>query len=177
MPPVRSAAIPWMVANRTSPTRSGSPGSSRPSAWPWRIDLEHHREGSLRGLLQDARLFAVLDREHQLEQRRVRGGEADVGRRGRAQACLEVIAGRVDRGAQLVAEPVKAGLGQRVEQGLAIGKVAARGAVADADVAGELAQRQVLHAALADGALGRVQQSAAQIAMVIGTLGHRRSRG
>ena len=38
-------------------------------------------------------VLAVLAGEHQLEQRRVARGEADVCRGGRSQPCLEVLAG------------------------------------------------------------------------------------
>ena len=44
--------------------------------------------------------------------------------------------------------------------------------MADADLARKLAQRQLLNAALADGALGLREQSRAQVAVVIGALGH-----
>ena len=117
----------------------------------------------------------MLAREHQLQQRRVARGEADVGRRGRPQPRLEVLAGAVDRAAQLGAQAREPGLGEGVEQRLAIGEMPAWRAVADADLARELAQRQVLDAALADGALGLREQSRAQVAVVIGALSHGRS--
>ena len=143
-PRVTSDAMPWIVANRTRPTRSGSPGSSAPSAWPCSMSSSITEKARSAASCSAPDGLAVLAGEHQLEQRRVRGGEADVGRGGRLQARLEVLAGAVDGGAQLGAEAVEPGLGQRVEQRLAIGEVAARRAVADADVARELAQRQRL---------------------------------
>ena len=83
----------------------------------------------------------MLAREHQLQQRGVARGEADVGRRGRLQPGLEVLARVVDRCAQLGAEAREPRLGEGVEQCLAVGEVPAWRAVADADLAGELAQR------------------------------------
>jgi hypothetical protein len=56
---------------------------------------------------------------------------------------------------------------------LAVREVAPGGAVADADIAGELTQGQVLHASLADGALGLVQECGAEISVVVGALAHR----
>jgi hypothetical protein len=64
-------------------------------------------------------------------------------------------------------------LSERVEQRLAIGEMPAGSAVADADLARQLAQRQILGAALAHSALGLFEQSLAEVAVVIGALGHR----
>ena len=114
----------------------------------------------------------MLAGEHQVEQRRVAGGEADVGRGGCAQARLELLARAVGGGAQLRAQAVESRLGHRVEQGLAIGEVAARRAVADTDLARQLAQRQRVGAALAQRALGLLEQRLAQRAVVIGAIGH-----
>ena len=96
--------MPWIVANRTRPTRSGSPALERALGLALLDQLEHHREGPLGGFVQRARLLAVLAGEHQLEQRRIARGEADVGRRRRPQPRLEVLAGAVDGAAQLGAE-------------------------------------------------------------------------
>ena len=46
-----------------------------------------------------------------------------------------------ERDEQLCAESRKPGFGEPVQQGLAVGEVTARRAVADADLASELAQR------------------------------------
>ena len=73
---------------------------------------------------------------------------------------------------QLGAEPREPGFGERVEQRLAIGEVPPRRAVADADLARELTQRELVDAVLADGALGLREQGRAQVAVVIGTLTH-----
>ena len=115
----------------------------------------------------------MLAGEHQLEQRRVGGREPDVRRRGRSQPRLEFVAGAVGGGAQFGAEALESGLGERVEQRLAVGEVAARRAVADADLPRELPQRQLFDAALADGPLGRGQQRGAEVAVVVGPLGRR----
>jgi len=119
-------------------------------------------------------LLAVLAREHQLQERGVARGEADVGRRGRLQARLEVLARAVGGAAQLGAQARVPGLGERVQQRLAIGEVTPRRARTDADLARELAQRQLLHAPLAHGALGPLEQRRAEVAVVVGALAHRR---
>ena len=66
----------------------------------------------------------------------------DVRPRERLEAGVEAV-GPGERAAQLRAEALEAVLGERVEQRLLAGEVAARGGVADADLARELAQRQV----------------------------------
>ena len=106
--------------------------------------LEHHREGALGGLGELARALPVLAGEHQLEQRRVLGREADVGRGDRAQPRLELLArrGRPRRAARRRGARTRPG--KRVEQRLAVGEVPARRAVADADLARQLAQRERL---------------------------------
>ena len=139
---------------------------------PLRDQLEQHPEGALGGLVQRAGRLAVLAREHQLEQCRVVRREADIGGSGRLQARLEALARAVDGAPQLGAEAREAGLGKRVEQRPAVGEVPPRRAVADAGVARELAQRQRLHAALAHGALGLLEQRGAEVAVVVGALAH-----
>jgi hypothetical protein len=76
---------------------------------------------------------------------------------------------------QLGAQAREPGLGERVQQRLAIGEMSSRRAVADAGLARELAERERLRAALAHGALGVLEQRGAQAAVVVGTLGHRRA--
>jgi hypothetical protein len=134
---------------------------------------EDDREGAVGGLVDRAGPLAVLAREHQLQQRCVATGEADVGRRGRPQSLLEVRARAIDRAAQLGAEAREPGFGEGVEQRLAVGEVPPWRAMADADLACKLTQRQVLSAALADRALGLREQRRAQVAMVVGALSHR----
>jgi hypothetical protein len=118
-------------------------------------------------------LLPALAGEHQLEQRGVVDGEADVGRGDRAQARLVVLAGAVDRLPQLRSEAREPCLGEGIQQRLAIGEVAAGSAVADADLAGELAQRQLTEALIAQRALGLPQQGGTKVAVVVGTVGQR----
>ena len=80
------------------------------------------------------------------------GGEAHVGAGERAQALAELPAG-LHRGGHLAPEPLEAVQRERVEQRLLVGEVPARGGVADADLARQLAQRQL--AAAGERALGR----------------------
>src|SRR5213080_4673141 len=101
---------------------------------------EDHRERALRGVLELLRAGAVLGGEHQLDQRGVARGEPEVGERERGETGAEVVAGLVERHAQLATEALEALEGERVEQRLAVGEVAARRGVADAHLAGELAQ-------------------------------------
>jgi hypothetical protein len=89
----------------------------------------------------------VLARVHDLEQRGVLGGEAHVGLADRGEALHDPVPRAVDRAGHLRAEPLEARLRERVEQRLAVGEVPAGRGVADADLAGELAQRERLHAA------------------------------
>ena len=53
-----------------------------------------------------------------------------------------------------------------------VGEVTARGGMADAGLAGEVAQREGLEAVLAEGAFGLVQQRGAQAAVVIRAVSH-----
>ena len=150
--------MPCTVANSRSPTRSGSPGSSAPSACPCPISSKQHREGAVGGFREILRRLPVLAGEHQLEQLGILDRELDVGAGGRLQPCLEVLAGAGDGAPQFGTESLETRLGKGVEQRLAIGEVAARRTVADAHVAGELAQRQLADAALANGELGLGEQ-------------------
>jgi hypothetical protein len=72
------------------------------------------------------------------------------------------------------AETREARFGERVEQRLAVGEVPSWGPVADANLACETSQRQVRGSALAQRALGLLQQRRAEVAVVVGTLSHRR---
>jgi hypothetical protein len=96
----------------------------------------------------------------------------DIGGCRRSQPGGKVRVGAVDGASQLGAETLEAGLGQGVEQSLAIGEVPARGCVTDSDLARQPTQRQVLSAALSHGALGSLQQSRSEVAVVIGALVH-----
>ena len=135
--------------------------------------LEHHRERPVGGFVQGLRVLPVLAREHQLEQRGVVRGEADVCGRGRAQPRLEVLARALDRLPQLGTQTREPLLREHIQQRLAVGEVPAWRAVADADLARELAQGQPLDAVLANGALSLREQSPAQVAVVVGACAHR----
>ena len=99
------------------------------------------------------------------------GGEAHVGAGQRGQARLEVLAGALDRRAQLAPEALEAVLREGVEQRLLVGEVAAGGGVADADLAREVAQGELREAALAQRPLGAREQLGAQVAVVVRALG------
>lgn len=135
--------------------------------------LEYDREGAVSGLVQYLGLLPMFAREHQLEQRGVARGELDVCARGCPQARLEVLAGTLHRALQLGAEASKPRLRECVEQRLPVGEVPAWRSVADADLARQLAQRQVPGTVLAYGALGLLEQSRAKVAVVIRPLSHR----
>ena len=115
-------------------------GLDRPLRLALLDQLEHHREGAFGRHVDRAR--AMLGGEHQLEQCCVARGEANVGRRTRPQSRLEFRAGAVGGAAKVGAETREARFGERVKQRLAIGEVPSRSAVADADLARELPQRQ-----------------------------------
>src|SRR5271154_7341361 len=103
----------------------------------------------------------MLAREHQLQQRGVACGKADVRCGSRPQAILKVLARAFGCLTQLDPQAREARLGEGVEQRLAIGEVPARSAVADADLARELAQRELLDTALAHRPLRLREQSGA----------------
>jgi hypothetical protein len=138
--------------------------------------FQDRSEGGPRGgvdLGVDLAVVAVLAREHQLQQIGVADREVDVGVGDRADRATVVVgAGLVMGGPQRRAEAREAGQRERVEQRPAIGEMATRGGVGDADVTGELAQRQRGDAALADHLLGAPQQRLAQVAVVVAALDH-----
>jgi hypothetical protein len=107
----------------------------------------------------------------------VAGGEAHVGAGQRGQAGLEVLAGALDRRAQLASEALEAVLREGVEERLLVGEVAAGGSVADADLARQIAQGELREAALAQRPLGAREQLGAQVAVVVRALGGRRLAG
>ena len=83
----------------------------------------------------------MLAGEHQLEQRGVADGEAEVGPGEREQARVERRLAAASMAGQ--SRPAaRSRPGERVEQGLLVREVPARRGVADTDFAGELAQRQ-----------------------------------
>ena len=134
---------PWSVANATIATCSGSPGDDLAGGLSFGDHRQRRDERALAGLAQRGRRVGlVLGGEHQLQERRVAAGEADVGPGQRLQAVVTAPARAGDRRAQLVAQPHEPGLGHRVQQRLLVGEVPARRRVADADGAGQLAQRQ-----------------------------------
>ena len=100
------------------------------------------------------------------------GGELDVRSREGVEAGVEAV-GLGERCAQLRAEALEAVLGERVEQRLLAGEVAARCGVADTGLARERAQREV--AAVGQRALGLLEQRGAEVAVVVGAgrNGHR----
>jgi hypothetical protein len=104
---------------------------------------------------------------------RVTRGEANVRGRGRLQPRLELAPGAIDCAAQLLAQTCEPILGERVQQCLTVGEVSTRRTVADADLARELAQRELLNAALADDPLCLREQRGAQVSVVVGALRHR----
>jgi hypothetical protein len=57
-----------------------------------------------------------------------------------AKTRLVILTRVLGRSAQLRAETREPGLGKRIQQSLAVGEVTARRAVADADLASEIAQ-------------------------------------
>ncbi len=65
----------------------------------------------------------------------------------------------------LVAQARESGFGQGVQQRLAVGEVTARRGMADAGLAGEVAQREGLEAVVAEGTFGLGQQRGAQSAV------------
>jgi len=87
-------------------------------------------------------------------------------RSAREQAPAQPRVGRHQRVRQSGPEPLEAVQSERVEQRLLVGEVAARGGVADADLARQLAQRQL--AAAGERALGRRQQRGAEVPVVVG---------
>ena len=135
-------------------------------------ERQRRGEGRVGGRAQAVgRVRAVLVREHQLEQRRVAGGEAHVGPGQGGQAGVEVGPAASIAVAQRAAEALEAVLRQGVEQRLLVGEVAAGRGVADPGLAREVAQRELREAALAQRALGARQQLGAQVAVVVGAGG------
>jgi hypothetical protein len=116
-------------------------GFERPARLSFLDQLADDRVGAIGRLVERFGLFALLAGEHQLEQRSVVDREARVGRGGGAKPRLVTLAGGLRRTSQLRAEAGEPGLGERVQQRLAVGEVAARRGVADAGLASELAQR------------------------------------
>ncbi len=155
--------------------RVGVAGDDRARGLAVGDERQRGRERGVGGRAQAVRgARAVLAREHQLEQRRVLGGEGDVGVGERAQAGFEGGAGLGEGDAQVAAEALEAVLGERVEQRLLVREVPAWRRVADADLARELAQRELPGAVLAQRPLGAREQGGPQVAVVIGagTRGH-----
>jgi len=102
----------------------------------------------------------------------VASGEAHVGSRRRKQSRLVALPGVADRRTDLLVQARKSGLGEGVEERLAVSEVAARRRVAHPCLAGEVAQRQGLDALLAERALGLGEQRGAQSAVVVGAIRH-----
>ena len=123
--------------------------------------------------MDGVRSLLVLAGEHQLKQRGVACREAHAGARCRPKAWLELLADSLGRLPQLGFQARKAGLGERVEQRLTIGKVSAWRGVAHADLTREVAQRQALDAVFPHAVLGLGEERGAQVAVVIRTRTHR----
>jgi hypothetical protein len=100
-------------------------------------------------------------------------GEADVGAREGGEPAGEVVRGVAHGGVELAAQPLETRLGQRVEQRLLVGEMAARRGVADADLARQLAQRQRPRSALPQRQLRPFQQGGPEVAVVVATCGGR----
>jgi hypothetical protein len=167
MPALASEARPWKAAKATVPTSWGIAADDLAGRLALGDQGERRVERAVGGLAEavgGAR--AVLAGEHQLEQRGVLGGEADVGAAEGEEAGVEARVRGGERAAQVVPEALEAVLGECVEQRLLAGEVAARRGVADADLTRELAQRQL--AALVERLLGGLEQGGAEVAVVVG---------
>lgn len=108
-----------------------------------RLDEDGQRRGqcAVRRLTNAMRVGPLLGGEHELEQGGVLGGERDVGLPERMNSSVEGVTGTGHRPRERVAEAFEAVLRERVDQRLAVGEVAVRCGVADADLTGETAQR------------------------------------
>ena len=78
----------------------------------------------------------------------------------------------VGSGSYLGTQAAPSGLRERIEQGLTVREVTPWRGVADAGLASELAQRQRFEPVLAERPLGLCEQRRAEIAVVVGTIGH-----
>ena len=161
------------MAHATVATASGSPGTTAPAAWPSVMSASGAAKARFARRAQAVgRVGAVLAGEHQLEQRGVaRWRSARRRRPGRPGGRRSPRRRRRCAARSSRAEALEAVLRERVEQRLLVGEVAARGGVADADLARELAQRELREAALAQRPLGAREQLGAQVAVVVGALG------
>jgi hypothetical protein len=83
-------------------------------------------EQAAKRVVQRRRVRAALDGVHQFEKSGVLRREAYVGGRDGPQLRLVVVSGGLDRRAQLVAQAQEPGFSEGVQQGLAVGEVAAR---------------------------------------------------
>jgi len=82
----------------------------------------------------------ALAREHHVEQGRVAGGEVHPGPCEGCEPGRERAVHLLHRRVQLTTEALESVLREGIEQGLLVGEVAARGAVADSRLPGHFAQ-------------------------------------
>ena len=137
-------ARPWSVAHATVATRSGSPATTSPAAWPSAMSAS----GAAKARSAASRSVSpapgrCLAANMSSSSAACAGGEADVGRRAARRAGVERRPGPASGLRQLAPEALEAVLGERVEQRLLVGEVAPRRGVADPELARELAQRQL----------------------------------
>ncbi len=97
--------------------------------------------------------------------------KADVCPRHAGEAGFEILAARAGGAGEGLIESLETADGQRVEQGLLVGEVAARRGVAHADEAAEPAEGDFLRAAVFEGSLRRLKQGFAEIAVMVGACG------
>ena len=118
----------------------------------------------------------VFGLEHEGEQGRMLEREGDVGLAEFDQARLEGVGAVFGGAAQRSLEAFEAGEGQCVKEGLLVGEVAARRGVADAEFAGEFAQRDAFDAIRLECFLGGIKQLGVEVAVVVGARIGRHSR-
>jgi hypothetical protein len=133
------------------------------------------RDSGVREAVELVGARTVLAGVHQLHQGCVLGGEPDVRRSRGLEAFGELRAGAVERCSQLGAQALEADDGEGIEEGLSVGEMAARSSMADADLASELAQGELVDAVLPDGSLSGGEQRWTKMPVVVGAfadLGH-----
>jgi pyridoxine 4-dehydrogenase len=96
-------------------------------------------------------------------------GEARIGAGNFGQPSFEILPGISDRASLRRVESLESPHGQRIDQVLLAGKMAARRGMAHAQLAAQLPQRHALQSAGFERPLRRAQQGLAQISMMVGT--------
>ncbi len=120
-----------------------------------------------RGELRIAILRVRQRPEHEPEFRGIPGGEQDVGHAHGETLAPGVAALAIRRFSQLLAEQTKAVLGDGREQRVTIGEVVIRSAIRHAGEASRSAQGKPFLPVLLDQSTGRLDERAAQIAVVV----------